>query len=287
MAKLLHMKTRVVDVEHLHFYGCSYPAGHELTDPKKKNKVYEGKELARAQVKNKTLSFPRSIAEHFDITETNNAIYGASNEHSLYLLMRDILKGKIKRNHAIFFCITKFTRIMEFDPVDGMPLSHVLGETGHSGDTHGLESKLGLLEHYNDYKCLFNYFQCLYTVIQMAKSVGAPLYFLTMFDSITWNNLRDYVYPYDPIISEIPEKIQEWTFARQITEMSREIECYAPKLKYDEREIRSFEFMCDTYAKLKKVSRSSIRSPGMHPNQEMHNIYAGVVATALTPKIDK
>lgn len=286
MAKLLHMKTRIVDIEHLHFYGCSYPAGHELTDPKKKNKVYEGKELARAQVKNKTLSFPRSIADHFGVTETNNAIYGASNEHSLYLLMRDILKGKIKRNHAIFFCVTKFTRILEFDPVDGKPLSHVLGESCHPSD-NPVEVNLRLIDHYNDYKCLFNYFQCLYTVIQMAKSVGAPLYFLPMFDFLTWNNLRDYVYPYDPVIAEVPEKVQEWTFAKEITEIAREIECYAPVLKMNGAQIRSFEFMMDEYSRENKINRNKLRSPGMHPNQQMHNVYASLVVQSITPNLDK
>lgn len=278
MAEFVHMKNRTVDLSLLHFYGCSYPAGHEITDPKEKGKSYTGKILEAAIKKNKSLSFPSSIAKHFEVDFTNHAIYGCSNEHSASLLAQDALRGKIKRDHGIFFCTTQFSRIMEFDPVDGKPYSSLLTDPSGFIDC---DNPLDILNHYNDYKTLYNYFMTLYKVVLIAKSVGAPLFFLPMFDSLTFNNLRDYVDPYDPEIAKVPEKIQEWDMIPTITSMVREIQTFdvLPKIK----SMDSYVSVFLARQRPKKV----VRNPGFHPTLYAHNCYADEVIKALEPKKDK
>ena len=87
------MKTRKIDVEQIHVYGCSMPAGDELTVPRDKDYVpLAGKELIACEKSDKRQAFPKTVGDHFGIPVINNAFWGASNEQSAYILLEDIMK---------------------------------------------------------------------------------------------------------------------------------------------------------------------------------------------------
>ena len=259
MAKILHLKTREVEVDYFHFYGCSLPAGHELTDPWSKDNKLEGRELFEAQKKNKELSFPAKVAELFDVPFSNRAEYGCSIGTTKFYLIEDVLRHKIKRNQAIFFCITHQKRIHGFDENNGRALSWQLHE---AAERFG---KQDFLTYQNDFKLLYEYFVNLWEVILIAKTTGCPLFFVPMFAHSTFNNMQSY----DTADPELPfNKIDvEWNLMRQIRNIIREIEAYTINIK------PMMRYTCDV-AEERGLDASALKNPGGHPMQEIHDLYA-------------
>ena len=293
MAEMLHMKTRVVDIETVHAYGCSMPAGHEITHPAtldKKHRIVqllEGPELHRVIRADKKECWVATVCNNLGVDHINNARYGLSNEHSAWILLEDIMKGRIQRNHAVFFCITLLTRVMYFDPLDGKPLSKQL----HSW----AEDTPEILEHYNDYKMLYNYFLLMQQIMLMCKSVGAPLYFIPSFEHPTWNLMADYR-PYNPDVLKVQKKIKDdWQFRKIIDLIAREMNGMSLLVP---GKIQNSSFLWyaeslnpnvdhkDFHALTKKgiKLREKTHSPGRHPNKYSHDKYAEELTKLLKPE---
>ena len=267
MAKVKHLKTREVEIDYFHFYGCSLPAGHELNDPK--DKVYEGRDMHIRQKKNKQESFPAKLSGLFEVPFSNRAEYGCSVQATKFYFVEDVLRNKIKRNHAVFFCITLPFRFGTFDAEDG---------TSMSFQYHEAAERFGgpdFLAFHNDYKILYDYLTTLWEVILICKTIGCSLFFIPMFYKPTFTGLKYYP-PIDPNLSA--EKIRnEWYLRRPLTGIIREIDCHSIDIK---------PFMQYTHHREEEnTTGESYKLPGNHPVQKIHDEYAEMLYSEL--KIDK
>lgn len=276
MAEILHMKTRKIDVEQIHVYGCSMPAGDELTVPRDKDYVpLAGKELIACEKSDKRQAFPKTVGDHFGIPVINNAFWGASNEQSAYILLEDIMKQRIQRNHAVFFCITMLTRIMHFDKDDGHPMSLQLGQPDLLNKIADDET---IVNHYNDFKMLYQYFTTMHQVMLLCKSIGAPLFFIPMYEHPTWNLMRDYR-PYDSKLAKKPDRVRnEWKFRKIIDHIAREMNGIS--LCINPIRIATFFWYTDSLEEKDKKYYSA----GGHPDKYAHDQYAQRLIELLTPE---
>lgn len=271
MAWISHLKTREVEVDYFHFYGCSLPAGHELTDPQTPDAPQlGGMKLFETQKKNKELSFPATISNMFGVPFSNRAQYGCSNGTSKFYLVEDVLRHKIKRNQAIFFCVTSMFRLNGFDCNNGKALSWQLTE---AADRFG---KQDFLEYNNDFKILYDYLIDLWEVTLIAKTLGCPLFFIPMFHHTTFTNFQTYL-PYN---TELPtNKVTlEWDLIRPLKNIIRELDAYTVN-------IMPFMLYTNQIEMERNLSKGSLKNPGMHPIKEIHDLYGKDVVKLL--KIDK
>ena len=262
MALLRHLKTREVDIDYFHFYGCSLPAGHELNDPKDCSQLL-GRDLHAAQYKNKQESFPAKLSELFDVPFSNRAEYGCSVHATKFYFVEDVLRQKIKRNQAVFFCITLPFRFGTFDSKIGKSISFQYHDAAENFGGPGF------LEFNNDYKVLYEYLTTLWEVILITKTIGCTLFFVPMFYHSTFQGLKYYA-PMDP---ELPQDMikNEWFMARLLKNIIREIDCYTmeiqPLMQYVNRQ--------------EELRGESLKFPGGHPIQKIHDEYAEMMYSEL------
>jgi len=253
-----YRENRQLDIDHIHIYGCSMPAGHEINDPQIKQKMWSEERQIQAREKNKKESWPAVFADLLGVTYTNNAQYGASNGDARGKLTTDILGNKIKNNHAVFFCPTIISRVNTFDPIGGKPMSYQLHELDNT-----------LMDFYNDYKILFDYFTDLYTVLTLVKAVGAPCYFIPMFTPVTYDSMQSYA-PYHPDI--------DWNDAAYAWQELKGLERIMRELNDLDTGIIPF----NQWVILKEGSHEGkYRYSGGHPKQHMHVKYGKILYDLL------
>ena len=73
MPKILYRQNRPIEINHIHVYGCSMPAGHEINDPQGIPLHLEA-DADYAKAKNKEQSFPAVFANLMGVEHTNNSI---------------------------------------------------------------------------------------------------------------------------------------------------------------------------------------------------------------------
>lgn len=271
MPKIIYRQNRLIDIEHIHVYGCSMPAGHEINDPQIKQKIWLEEKQDKAKAKNKEQSFPAVFANLMGVGYTNNAMYGSSNGYSKRLLYMDVIKQKIKSNHAVFFCATIIDRVHAFDPIGGKQYTIQYANMNQS-----------LLDHHNDYKNLYDYFWDLYTVLTLVKSTGAPCFFIPMFTPTTFNAMQDYHFPVNYKCT--PENIRNWEEISLIKKMCLDIDpCDAGIEPFNNWVLRN-----ETRYGPNRVRKpkGGWRYPGGHPTVELHNIYGKMLYDLLSEKAE-
>tara|TARA_B110000285_G_scaffold61282_1_gene70455 strand:+ start:168 stop:986 length:819 start_codon:yes stop_codon:yes gene_type:complete len=270
MPKILYRQNRPIEINHIHVYGCSMPAGHEINDPQGIPLHLEA-DADYAKAKNKEQSFAAVFANLMGVEHTNNSIYGSSNGYAKSLLSMDIIKQKIKPNHAVFFCTTIIDRIHAFDPRGGKPSS-----------IQGADLDQSLLDHYNDYKILHDHFWDLYTVLTLVKTTGAPCFFIPMFTPTTYNAMRDYNHPINPKCKAVD--IRNWQEISLIKKMCLDLDpCDAGIEPFNDWIMRNEGGRGPNRVRKPK---HGWRYAGGHPTVELHNIYGKMLYDLLSEKAE-
>jgi len=270
MPKIIYRQNRPIEINHIHVYGCSMAAGHEINDPVGGD--YSNETMKHAlMAKNKEQSFPAVFANLMGVEYTNNSVYGSCNGYAKSLLCMDIIKQKIKPNHAVFFCTTIIDRVHAFDPLGGK-----------SSSMQGADLDQSLLDHYNDYKMLHNYFWDLYTALTLVKAAGAPCFFIPMFTPTTYNAMRDYNHPINSKCTEV--NIKNWKEISLIKKMCLDLDpCDAGIEPFNDWVSRNESGRGKNRV---RKPRGGWRYPGGHPTVELHKIYGKMLYDLLSEKAE-
>ncbi len=220
MREIKYHNGETINVDGIHFYGCSFVAGQELMDAeipdpmnadvrtmakqdRESTEDYYRRKLAREllfkkkQKLEKQLAWPQHFCSELKVRCYNHGSHGASMTEIKGWLLQDIVEKKIdKVKEAVFVGLTGFAREMIFTTkgsfnnrygaATGKPRSLVIAtDAERRGDPD-------LARKYMQIKCeythLWYFFQEIYNIINICRIHGLRLYMLPMLDpfSLGW-----------------------------------------------------------------------------------------------------
>ena len=299
----------VVEVDLLHFYGCSFTAGEELLDYTNGQFTPEEQEL-----KEKHLSWAAKLSNLLELPFDNHASAGNSMDNMRSQFYHDAMTGVIKPGHAVVIGTTGYFRETRFHPVtDDWEYGGYFQETKvlHPDDygrafgrvTSSWSSYHGdddfaqkYLKEKPPYIFLYEYMNICRDMLYIAQKFDIPIFFVQVLEPISVDYFLDeyllvhfgFVAP--PHAKTKPKAKKTYEYLDSLRHMENEIHKYI----IGEDTNASDEMLQSRGSRYGKVyavmndfclKGTEDRLPGGHPKQHIHDNWAKFIAEKL--KVEK